>query len=178
MGFFIIIPIAKQHKDSAAHWILTIIFIVCILLSQIPVELGFALGLFAVFSIIRFRSIQVTPRELTYLLVSLGFAIMNALADRELHFIRLIASNLLVLLVVGTAEYLLFRTGKIVKSITYDRLDLIGDERRAELEEDLQNRFGISNVKLIQIGNIEVSKKRVELKITFIDKIGNNFQDI
>ena len=49
----------------------TIVFAVRILLSNIQVEIGFALGLFAVFSVIRFRSIQVTPRELTYLFVSL-----------------------------------------------------------------------------------------------------------
>ena len=155
----------------------TIIFVVCILLSQIPIELGFALGLFAVFSIIRFRSIQITPRELTYLLVSLGFAILNALADPNRHIISLIVTNLLIFLVIGTAEFLLFRSGKMIKYITYDRLDLIEDARRDELKEDLQLRFGIKDVKLIQIGDINVIKNRVELKITFIDKAEENFHD-
>ena len=106
----------------------TIIFIVCILLSHIPVELGFALGLFAVFSIIRFRSIQVTPRELAYLLYSLGFAILNALANPDHHILRLFVTNLLIFLVIGTAELLLFRSEKKIKYITYDRLDLIEEK--------------------------------------------------
>ena len=155
----------------------TIIFVVCILLSHIPIELGFALGLFAVFSIIRFRSIQITPRELTYLLVSLGIAIMNSLASQDNSIIRLIVSNLVILMVIGTSEFLLFRSGKMIKYITYDRLDLIEDTRRDELKEDLQLRFGITDIQLIQIGDIDVIKNRVKLKVSFIDKAGNNFQD-
>jgi len=153
----------------------TIIFVVCLLLSHIPVELGFALGLFAVFSIIRFRSIQVTPRELAYLLYSLGFAILNALANPDHHILRLIVTNLLIFLVIGTAELLLFRSEKKIKYITYDRLDLIEEKRRDELEADLQMRFGITDIQLIQIGDIDVIKNRVKLKVSFIDKAGNNF---
>jgi phosphoglycerol transferase MdoB-like AlkP superfamily enzyme len=155
----------------------TIIFIVCLLLSNVPVEMGFALGLFAVFSIIRFRSIQITPRELSYLLISLGFAILNALYSPDRHIMKLIVTNLLIFLIIGTAEFLLFRSVKMIKYITYDRLDLIDDTRRDELKEDLQLRFGIKDVKLIQIGNINVTKNRVELKVTFIDKAEENFHN-
>ena len=155
----------------------TIIFIVCLLLSKVPVEMGFALGLFAIFSIIRFRSIQITPRELTYLLVSLGFAMVNSLYSPDSHILKLIVTNLLIFLVIGTAEFLLFRSVKMIKYITYDRLDLIEDTRRDELKEDLLLRFGIKDVKLIQIGNINVTKNRVELKVTVIDKAEENFHD-
>ena len=65
----------------------------------------------------------------------------------------------------------------MIKYITYDRLDLIEDKRRDELKEDLQLRFGIKDVKLIQIGDINVTKNRVELKVTFIDKAEENFHD-
>ena len=67
----------------------SIIFIICILLSQVEVQLGIALGLFAVFSIIRFRNIQANPRELSFLFVSLGLALMNSLVPLETPLVRL-----------------------------------------------------------------------------------------
>ena len=156
----------------------TIVFAVCILLSQVSVEIGFALGLFAVFSIVRFRSLQVTPRELSYLFVCLGLAVLNALANPEQHILRIIVSNLLILSTVGISEHLLFSSGKIVKNITYDRPDLIRDDRRNELEQDLLIRFGIEGIKQIQTGDIDAVKNQVKLKITFVDKSGNNFQEL
>ena len=61
------------------------------MLSTVPVELGFALGLFAIFSVLRFRSVQVKPRELADLFICLGLALMNALSPVDIPFIRLIA---------------------------------------------------------------------------------------
>jgi len=155
----------------------TIIFIICIMLSVIPVELGFALGLFAVFSIIRFRSIQVSPRELSYLLLSLGFAILNALSGIDYPIIRLIVTNILILLTVGVFEILLFRTGKVIKTITYDRLDLLKNDKQDLLEKDLFFRFEITNIQSVQVGDIDVAKNKVKLKVTFIDKSGKNFTE-
>jgi len=155
-----------------------LVFIICLVLSRVPVEMGFALGLFAIFSIIRFRSIQLSARELTYLFISIGLSVYNSLTNIETSILRIIVGNLLILTVVGTAEFFLFRTGKMTKYITYDRIDLMGDDRRKELELDLEERFGISDISEIQFGDIDVLKDRVKLKITFIDKANKNFQEV
>jgi len=155
----------------------SIIFVVCALLSVIPVELGFALGLFAVFSIIRFRSIQITPRELTYLLVSLGLALLNALASQDYHILRLVVTNILVLITIGATEYLLFKKGNTVKFITYDNLDLLKESKRELLEKDLAIRFEIQNIKSIQVGDIDIKKGRAGIKVTFQDQTGKNYSE-
>lgn len=154
-----------------------IIFLVCILLSTVPVELGFALGLFAVFSVIRFRSIQATPRELAYLFICLGLALMNALSPMSTPFIRLVVNNLLLILIIGIADYMLFRNKPIEKIITYDRIDLLAEEKKGELEEDLRIRFGITQVKKIQVGNIDTVKSRAKIKLLLEDKQGRHFQE-
>ena len=89
-----------------------LVFIICLILSQVPVELGFALGLFAIFSILRYRSIPLNPRELTYLFVSIGLGVYNSLTNINTNVIRIIVGNILIITVVGVAEWLLFRTGK------------------------------------------------------------------
>ena len=155
----------------------TVIFIVCILLSQVKVELGIALGLFAVFSVIRFRTIQASPRELSYLFVSLGLALMNALVSEETHFIRLLANNMLVLVIIWIADHFLFRTKGVKKSINYDRLDLIDQSKRSELEADLKIRFGIHSIRKIQVGDIDTLKGRVKILVWLDDQEQLHFEE-
>lgn len=154
----------------------TIIFVVCILLSQVKVELGIALGLFAVFSVIRFRTIQASPRELSYLFISLGLALMNSLVSLETPTIRLIVNNLLVLTIIWIADYFLFRDQGMSKIINYDRLDLIEKSKRQEMEADLKMRFGIEHIKKIQIGNIDTLKGHVKIKVWILDKDQLHFE--
>ena len=155
----------------------TFIFIVCILLSQVKVELGIALGLFAVFSVIRFRTIQASPRELSYLFVSLGLALMNALVPHETPLIRLLVNNLLILSIIWIADYFLFQKRGVRKEINYDRLDLIDEAKRSEMEHDLKIRFGISQIKKIQVGDIDTLKGRVKIRVWIQDQDQLHFQD-
>jgi len=155
----------------------TIVFIVCIFLNQVPVEMGFALGLFAIFSVIRFRSVPATPRELTYLFICLGLAILNALMNLDVPIIRILANNVLIILTIGISEYLLFKNETLEKIITYDRLDLLSEDKRGELEEDLRQRFGVNHIKQIQVGNIDTFKNRVKLRVIIRDKEHQNFKE-
>ncbi len=155
----------------------TIIFIVCVLLSQVEVQLGIALGLFAVFSIIRFRNIQADPRQLSYLFISLGLALMNALVPFETPIIRLMVNNLLILLIIGLADYFLFRNQYVVKMINYDRLDLMEESKRDEMESDLKIRFGITQIKKIQMGNVDTIKGQVKIRVWILDKDQLHFED-
>ena len=154
----------------------TIIFVVCILLSQVKVELGIALGLFAVFSVIRFRTIQSSPRELSYLFVSLGLALMNSLVSLETPTIRLMVNNLLILAIIWIADYFLFRDQGMNKMINYDRLDLLEESKRQAMEADLKMRFGIEHIRKIQIGNIDTLKGQVKIKVWILDQDKLHFE--
>jgi len=155
----------------------TIIFIICSLLSNVEVQLGIALGLFAVFSIIRFRNIAAGPRQLSYLFVSLGLALMNALVPFETPFVRLLINNLIILAIMGVADYLLFRNQGVVKMINYDRLDLLEESKRGEMENDMKIRFGITQIMKIQIGNIDTVKGQAKVKVWIEDQNHLHFED-
>lgn len=154
----------------------SIIFIICILLSTVEVQLGIALGLFAVFSIIRFRNIQANPRELSFLFVSLGLALMNSLVPMETPVMRLALNNIIILAIVGISDYFLFRNHIVVKMINYDRLDLMEDSKREEMEADLKVRFGIDHIKKIQVGNVDTIKGQVKIKVWIFDKEQRHFE--
>lgn len=154
-----------------------LVFVICLVLSSVPVELGFALGLFAIFSILRYRSIPLNPRELTYLFVSIGLGVYNSLTNINTNILRILVGNILIVGVVGVAEWLLFRTGRVSKRINYDRLDLVTEEKRPLLEQDLEERFGIREISKIETGGIDAVKNRVKLKVTFRDRKGRNFEE-
>ena len=152
-----------------------IIAFLCILISRVELSLGFALGIFAIFGIIRYRTVQVTPREMTYLFLAAGTAAKNILAPEDIEFYRLLISDVSIILLAGMAEYFLFRRKEATKRIVYNNLDLINPEKRTALENDLRTRFGITDIDKIKVGDINTAKNTAELFVAFQDTGDNNF---
>lgn len=172
-----------SHRGGSREYLFTyiaisvVIFIVCILLNRVPVELGMVLGLFAIFSVIRFRSFPAAPLELAYLFISIGFAMLNALIPMETVFLKIMTNNLLFAITIWMADLLLFRKQPVIKLISYDRTDLLAEERREELKADLFNRYGIKGITKIQVGDIDSLKGRVKLKVHLNDPGDDHFRD-
>ncbi len=154
-----------------------IISFLCILISRVELSLGFALGIFAIFGIIRYRTTQVSPREMTYLFLCVGTAAKNILAPVEIDFYRLVISDISILLLAGLAEYFLFRRSNYSKTIIYNNLELIHPERRNELEEDLSTKFGINHINKIEVGDINTAKKFAKIQVHFRDDEGLKMEE-
>jgi hypothetical protein len=151
--------------------------LLCLLISRVELSLGFAIGIFALFGIIRYRTIPILPREMTYLFLSAGIAAKNALAPVDLEWYRLLLSDFSLLLIAGLLEYFLFRKKISIKSITYNNLDLIHPDRRPELMEDLDQRFGLREIEKIKVGKIDAVKNSVRLQVHFKDVAEENFEE-
>lgn len=151
-----------------------IISLLCILISRVELSLGFALGIFAIFGIIRYRTTQVSPREMTYLFLCAGTAAKNILAPEDIEFYRIIVSDVSILILAGSSEYFLFRGKNLSKNIVYNRLDLIHPNKHKELEVDLSDRFGIKDIHEIKVGEINTVKKFAKIQVVFKDKMNQN----
>lgn len=154
-----------------------IVFQLCILLVKVPLELGFAIGLFAIFGVIRYRTIPINVREMTYLFVCIGLAAKNALIGDQLEFYKIIVSDLLILVLIALLELSLFKQKTLVKSIQYNKLELIHEDKRSELVADLQASFGIRNIERVQVGKIDTFKQTAQLKVFFQDTGDKNFTE-
>ena len=152
-----------------------VVFQICIMLVRIPMELGFAIGLFAIFGIIRYRTSPINPREMTYLLVSAGIAAKNALALEYFEHYKILASDALIVLIIVLLELLLFKKSSRVKIIVYNKLDLIHEDLRPQLISDLETSFGIKNIQKIQVGKIDTVRNSAQLKVYFLDTEDQNF---
>ena len=154
-----------------------IVFQLCILLVHVPLELGFAIGLFAIFGVIRYRTIPINVREMTYLFVCIGLAAKNALIMDQREFYKILISDLLILVLIALLELSFFKRKTLVKSILYNKLELIHEDKRPELVADLQVSFGIRNIESVQVGKIDTFKQTAQLKVFFRDTGDKNFTE-
>lgn len=134
----------RNHDYIFTYFLLNIgTFSVVFLLNKVPVELGFALGLFAVFGILRYRTEPIKIRELTYLFIVIGLALFNSLVNEKVSWAELIVVNTVLVM----SAYLLERSPlsgrKQMLSIRYDRLDLLTPGKHDELKRDLEHRIGL-----------------------------------
>ena len=129
-------------------------------------ELGFAIGLFAVFGILRYRTEPIPIKEMTYLFIVIGLAMINALANKKISWAELVFVNTAILLVTLSFEKLWFNNEIQSKNVIYERIDLIKIEQRQEMINDLIERTGLDIVR-VEIGKIDLLRDIAFVKVFF-----------
>ncbi len=129
-------------------------FLMSYLLSSVKLQLGFALGLFAVFGILRYRTNPIPIREMTYLFLVIALSLINAIANKKVSYAELLFSNMAILIVTYVLETIWRNSNENQKEIIYEKIDLIKPENRERLLEDLRKRTGL-NVTRVSVGRID-----------------------
>lgn len=129
-------------------------FLMSYLLSSVKLQLGFALGLFAVFGILRYRTNPIPIREMTYLFLVIALSLINAIANKKVSYAELLFSNMAVLIVTYVLETIWRNSHENQKEVIYEKIDLIRPEKHELLLEDLRKRTGL-NVTRVSIGKID-----------------------
>ena len=140
-------------------------FILLFVMENIKLQIGFALGLFAIFGMIRYRTETMPVREMTYLFVIIAISIVNGLA-LNISYAELILANLLIVLLTWILESERIIAHTSTKLVTYDRIDLIVPEKREELKADLEKRIGVK-IKTIEDGAVDFLRDSAFIKITY-----------
>ena len=154
-----------------------IIFQLCMVLVRVPIELGFAIGLFAIFGIIRYRTSPINPREMTYLLVCAGIAAKNALTIDHIEYFKIVITDAALLGLIILMELVIFKKSMMIKTIVYSKLDLLHEDLLPQLINDLETSFGINNIEEIQVGRIDTIKNSAVLKVYFNDTTDQHYSE-
>ncbi len=141
------------------------VFLLINLLGGTHLKIEFALGLFAIFGIIRYRTESMPVREMTYLFMIIAMSVINGLAE-NLGWIGMAAVNLLFILTTFLFENIKVKGSMAVKMIQYDRIELIKPDRREELLADLKERTGLEIVK-VEIGGIDFLRDMSVIKVYY-----------
>ncbi len=151
---FIYYPLHKQKDYLFTFFLFNIlIFIICAFLSSSRIKLGFAFGLFAIFSIFRYRTVTIPVKEMGYFFVCITSAVLNALVSNEMNYALLLGANALILGLVLVLDRYISINHENFKEIAYEKIELIKPQLRNELIADLTSRTGlpIHRVEVINI---------------------------
>lgn len=144
-----------------------VVFLMCFLLESVKLQLGFALGLFAVFGIIRYRTTQIPIKEMTYLFIVIGLSVINALSNKKVSYLELVFTNLAVLAITAYIEKLKSLENESYAVVLYEKIELINPACKEELLKDLEERLGVS-ISRIEIGVVDFQKDTVKIRVYFL----------
>ncbi len=128
-------------------------------------SIGIGIGLFGIFSIMRYRTDAMPVREMTYLFVIIALAVVNAIAT-SVSIVELLLTNLIFILCIYALELRLKQ--KPCKLVQYDRIDLIVPSRRDELVDDLSKRLGL-NITSVAVGSVDMLRDMAIVKVYYDD---------
>lgn len=151
-------------------------FLMSYLLSSVKLQLGFALGLFAVFGIIRYRTNPIPIREMTYLFLVIALSLINAIANKKVSYAELLFSNFCILLVTYILETIWRNSHENQKEIIYEKIDLIHPDKREALLEDIKKRTGL-NVVRVTVGKIDFMRDIARITIFYEGKGQQEYPD-
>ena len=161
---------ATKNKDYLFTYLLisVTVFFLCFLLENVKLELGFALGLFAIFGIIRYRTDPIPIKEMTYLFVIIGISVMNALVNKKISHTEVVFTNLIFIAITYGLEKIWLLKHESRKNITFEKIELIVPERRQELLDDLKQRTGL-DITRVEVKSIDFLRDTAQLRIFFFD---------
>ena len=166
---YIYYPITKNKDYLFTYFLISLtVFLLCVLLDSVKLQLGFALGLFAIFGIIRYRTDPIPIKEMTYLFLVIGISVVNALSNKKISHAELVFANLLIVFVTYGMERLWLLKHETRKNIIYEKIELIVPERRAELLADLKERVGVDVIR-VEVRRIDLLKDTANLRIFYYE---------
>lgn len=161
---------SKKKEYAFSFFMLGIvIFFISFTLKKFELGTGMALGLFAIFGIIRYRTNTMPVKEMTYLFIVIGVSVINALTNKKVSYAELMFTNFAIIFITYAMEKLWFTKDKKPKSeakqsIVYNNVALLKPENRAELLADLTQKTG-STISKVKVDLIDFDKSTAELTI-------------
>lgn len=158
----------KDDKDYVFTFIMfnILTFFICFLLRKVPMQMGFALGLFAVFGILRYRTEAIPIRQMTYLFIVIGISMINALSNKSISIFELIFTNGFITLITYLVDSVWFQSIEESKNILYEKIDLIRPDNQEKMMEDLKQRTGLP-IHAVKIDKIDFLRDTASITIYY-----------
>ena len=173
----IVIPkfILKQRKEFAISLYLFnfVIFVLCYVLSKTEMGWTAGIGLFAVFSMLRFRSEMLKLIDMTYLLIIVSIGFINATFNGAISFIEIILLNLGLYMMIFALDHILSQPKLKCKKIKYGNLELIKPDENAVLVKDLKEKTGLK-IEKVCIDSINLNENYANILVYFHENEKNN----
>ena len=162
-------PVTKNKDYLFTYLLISVtVFFLCFLLENVKLELGFALGLFAIFGIIRYRTDAIPIKEMTYLFIVIGISVMNALVNKKISHAEVLFTNVMFIAITYGLEKIWLLKHESRKNIVFEKIELILPERKEELMADLKERTGL-NITRVEVRNVDFLRDTANLRIFYFE---------
>lgn len=145
-----------------------IVFFLCFTLKKLELDLGMALGLFAIFGILRYRTNPIDIKEMTYLFVVIGVSVINALSNKKMSYAEILLGNTLIVFALFIIERVWLLKQQTAKNIVYEKIENIKPENYELLKADLEKRTGIK-INKIRVNDIDFLRDSALITIYYFN---------
>lgn len=160
----------KKTKDTSFtftyYMIGIIVFFLCFTLKKYELDIGMALGLFAIFGIIRYRTESIDIKEMTYLFVIIGISVINALANKKMSYAEILGANLVVVFAIYIVERTTLKQKELKMLLKYEKVDNIHFNNDEAFLIDLKERLGI-NVTRYEISKVNYLRNTADIVVYY-----------
>jgi hypothetical protein len=158
----------NQNKDYffTFYAIGIVVFFLCFTLKKYELDLGMALGLFAIFGILRYRTVPLDVKEMTYLFVIIGISVMNALSNKKMSYIEIVTANSAIVFGLYWLELYWSSNFMLSKKIVYETIENIHPSNHEKLKKDLEERLGIE-IYDFEIGDVNFLRDTAQITIRY-----------
>lgn len=164
---FIYFPLTRR-KEYLFTFVLisSVVFLICFLLDNVKLQMGLALGLFAIFGIIRYRTDAIPIKEMTYIFIVIGLSVVNSLANKKISFIEIFVANALIVAITFFLEKFWFLKHEYVRIVQYEIIENIKLKNQHLLKADLEERLGLI-IKKIEIGKVNFLNDTAQISVYY-----------
>lgn len=167
--FVIYYRYSKKEEHLFSYFLMGVmIFLICSVLGASDINMGLALGIFAVFAILRFRTVQFSVKDITYVFIIIGISVVNSQAIIQPFIMGAIVVNFSILLLTFLLEVFMKKKSRTNYTVQYSNLDLLKSGRYKELLDDLSVKTG-QNIEKAIIQNVNLKNGNAELEIYYKD---------
>ncbi len=162
-------PVSRRKDYLFTYYMISIIvFFLCFTLKKYELDLGMALGLFAIFGIIRYRTNPIPIKEMTYLFVVIGVSVINALANKKMSYSEILMANSAIVGAAAVLEYIWSLEQMTTKAIVYKNIENIKPENYEALKADLEEQTGLK-IEKVKVGDINLARHTAKLTIYYLN---------
>lgn len=167
-----LVRIAYYRRSRSKDYLFTFymlsatVFFICFTLKKLEIQMGMAMGLFAIFGVLRYRTDTMPIREMSYLFTVIGISVINSLANVKVSWLELIAANTAMTMLPAFLESMPLLAQESREEILYERVDLVHPSRYDELIADLEQRTGVK-ISRIELGRIDLVSDCVFITVYF-----------
>ena len=166
---FFYYKISKRKDYLFTYYLMSfIIFFICYSLKKFDIDTGMGLGLFAIFSIIRYRTNPIAIKEMTYLFIVIGLSVVNALASDNISMTELGIINFFMLGMTYCLEFVWLLKHETRKTILFENIKLVDISKGDALKAELERRTGLS-INRVEIGKINYLDDTAQLRVYYYD---------